>query len=55
MAKIVCVLYDDPIDDYSPSHARDSIAKITVYPGGQIHRRYSRLLGGVFDKQGLRR
>jgi len=28
MAKIVCVLYDDPIDGYPQSYARDSIPKI---------------------------
>jgi hypothetical protein len=35
MAKIVCVLYDDPVDGYPRSYARDSIPKIESYPGGQ--------------------
>jgi len=35
MAKIVCVLYDDPIDGYPTSYARDDIPKIDRYPGGQ--------------------
>ena len=30
MAKIVCVLYDDPIDGYPKSYARDDIPKITI-------------------------
>ena len=28
MAKIVCVLYDDPVDGYPKSYARDDIPKI---------------------------
>ena len=35
MAKILCVLYDDPIGGYPKSHARDDIPKIDRYPGGQ--------------------
>ena len=35
MAKVVCVLYDDPIDGYPPKYARDDIPKITKYPDGQ--------------------
>ncbi len=35
MAKIVCVLYDDPTDGYPQSYARDSIPKIRSYPDGQ--------------------
>jgi formate dehydrogenase len=34
MAKILCVLYDDPVDGYPPRYARDSIPKIERYPGG---------------------
>lgn len=33
--KIVTVLYDDPVDGYPPSYARDSIPKIERYPDGQ--------------------
>ena len=35
MAKVLCVLYDDPVDGYPKSYARDSIPKIDRYPGGQ--------------------
>ena len=35
MAKILCVLYDDPIGGYPKSYARDGIPKIDRYPGGQ--------------------
>ena len=35
MAKIVCVLYDDPIDGHPKSYPRDSMPKIERYPGGQ--------------------
>ena len=35
MAKVVCVLYDDPVDGYPKSYARDDIPKITNYPDGQ--------------------
>ena len=35
MAKILCVLYDDPVDGYPPSYPRDDIPKIERYPDGQ--------------------
>jgi formate dehydrogenase len=35
MAKIVCVLFDDPIGGYPPAYARDDLPKIDHYPGGQ--------------------
>ena len=35
MAKVVCVLYDDPVDGYPKKYARDDIPKITKYPDGQ--------------------
>ena len=35
MAKILCVLYDDPTGGYPKSYARDGIPKIDRYPGGQ--------------------
>jgi formate dehydrogenase len=35
MAKVLCVLYDDPIDGYPPEYARDEIPKIERYHGGQ--------------------
>ena len=35
MAKVLCVLYDDPVDGYPTSYARDEIPQIDAYPGGQ--------------------
>ena len=35
MAKILCVLYDDPIDGYPKDYPRDSIPKLQSYPDGQ--------------------
>jgi formate dehydrogenase len=35
MAKVLCVLYPDPVDGYPPSYARASVPKIDRYPGGQ--------------------
>jgi formate dehydrogenase len=35
MAKVLCVLYDDPVDGYPTSYARDAIPAIERYPGGQ--------------------
>jgi formate dehydrogenase len=35
MPKIVCVLYDDPVDGYSTTYARDDIPKLERYPDGQ--------------------
>jgi formate dehydrogenase len=61
MAKIVCVLYDDPIDGYPKSYARDSIPEIKSYPGGQttptpkaIDFKPGDLLGSVSGELGLR-
>jgi len=34
-AKVVCVLYDDPVAGYPPKYARDDIPKITGYADGQ--------------------
>ena len=62
MAKIVCVLYDDPIDGYPTSYARDDVPKIDVYPGGQTAPTPSAidfvpgaLLGSVSGALGLRK
>jgi formate dehydrogenase len=62
MAKIVCVLYDDPIDGYPTSYARDDIPKIDHYPGGQtaptpeaIDFVPGALLGSVSGGLGLRK
>jgi formate dehydrogenase len=35
MAKVLCVLYDDPVDGYPPSYARDGVPKIERYHDGQ--------------------
>ena len=35
MAKVLCVLYDDPVDGYPTSYARDGIPRVDHYPGGQ--------------------
>jgi len=35
MAKIVCVLYDDPVDGHPATYARDDVPKIERYPGGR--------------------
>lgn len=61
MAKILCVLYDDPIDGYPESYARDSIPKLERYPDGQllptpkaIDFKPGQLLGCVSGELGLR-
>jgi formate dehydrogenase len=35
MAKVLCVLYDDPVGGYPTSYARDDVPSLTHYPGGQ--------------------
>jgi formate dehydrogenase len=35
MAKVICVLYDDPVDGYPKSYARDDVPKLEHYPDGQ--------------------
>jgi formate dehydrogenase len=35
MAKVLCVLYDDPVDGYPTSYARDGIPSVDHYPDGQ--------------------
>jgi formate dehydrogenase len=62
MAKILCVLYDDPISGYPKSYARNDIPKIDHYPGGQtaptpkkIDFRPGELLGSVSGELGLRK
>jgi len=60
--KIVCVLYDDPIDGYPPKYARDDIPKLSRYPDGQtlptpsaVDFRPGELLGCVSGELGLRK
>jgi formate dehydrogenase len=61
MAKVLCVLYDDPIDGYPPSYARESIPVIDGYHDGQsaptpagLGFRPGELLGCVSGELGLR-
>ena len=35
MAKVLCVLYDDPVDGYSKSYPRPGIPTLEQYPNGQ--------------------
>ena len=35
MAKVLCVLYDDPVTGYPTSYARDEIPMLERYPDGQ--------------------
>ncbi len=62
MAKVVCVLYDDPVDGYPTSYARDDLPKIERYADGQtlptpnaIDFNPGELLGSVSGELGLRR
>ena len=62
MAKILCVLYDDPVDGHPKSYARDGIPKLDRYPDGQtlpkpkaIDFHPSELLGTVSGELGLRK
>jgi formate dehydrogenase len=62
MAKILCVLYPDPVTGYPPAYARDSIPELGGYPGGQtlptpsgIDFTPGELLGCVSGELGLRR
>jgi formate dehydrogenase len=62
MAKVLCVLYDDPISGYPKSYARADIPQITSYAGGQtaptpksIDFTPGELLGSVSGELGLRK
>ncbi|MBA2556058.1 MAG: NAD-dependent formate dehydrogenase [Chloroflexi bacterium] len=62
MAKVLCVLYDDPVDGHPPAYARDAVPVIERYPGGQttptpqaIDFQPGELLGSVSGELGLRR
>ena len=62
MAKIVCVLYDDPVDGYPKTYARDDCPQPKVYPDGQtlptpkaIDFKPGALLGSVSGELGLRK
>ncbi len=62
MAKIVCVLYPDPLDGYPSDYPRASVPKIERYPSGQtapnpraVDFTPGELLGSVTGELGLRR
>jgi formate dehydrogenase len=62
MAKILCVLYEDPVGGYPTTMIRDGIPELTHYPGGQtlptpqqIDFSPGQLLGSVSGELGLRK
>jgi formate dehydrogenase len=62
MAKVLCVLYDDPIGGYPTSYALDQIPILESYPDGQtlptpkaIDFKPGQLLGSVSGELGLRK
>jgi formate dehydrogenase len=62
MAKVVCVLYDDPVGGYPTSYARDDVPQPKIYPDGQtlptpkaIDFKPGALLGSVSGELGLRK
>ena len=64
MAKVICVLYDDPVDGYPQSYARDERSHdLKRYPDGQttadaqrrLISRQGSLLGSVSGELGLRK
>ena len=62
MAKVLCVLYDDPRDGYPTSYARDDLPTLERYPDGQtlpspkgLDVEPGALLGSVSGELGLRR
>ena len=61
MAKILCVLYDDPVTGYPKTYARDGLPKLEGYPGGHtlptpkaVDFQPGTLLGSVSGELGLR-
>ncbi len=62
MANILCVLYDDPVDGYPTSYAREGLPHLEQYPDGQtlptpseIDFTPGQLLGSVSGGLGLRK
>ena len=62
MAKVICVLYDDPVEGYPRSYARDGVPNLERYPDGQtlptpqaIDFTPGELLGSVSGELGLRK
>jgi formate dehydrogenase len=61
MAKVLCVLYDDPVDGMPASYARDGLPELSRYPDGQtlptpaaVDFNPGELLGSVSGELGLR-
>ncbi|WP_326953424.1 NAD-dependent formate dehydrogenase [Amycolatopsis sp. NBC_01286] len=62
MAKVLCVLYDDPVDGYPKTYPRDDLPHLDGYPGGQtlptpqgVDFTPGQLLGSVSGELGLRK
>jgi formate dehydrogenase len=62
MAKVICVLYDDPVGGYPRSYPREDIPQLERYPDGQtlptpkkIDFKPGDLLGSVSGELGLRK
>jgi formate dehydrogenase len=62
MAEIIVVLYDDPVDGYPKTYARDDIPEIKSYPNGQtaptpqkIDFKPGELLGSISGALGLKK
>jgi len=62
MAKVLCVLYDDPVEGYPHTYARDGVPHLEHYPDGQtlpspqaIDFTPGELLGSVSGELGLRK
>src|SRR5918998_4854023 len=62
MAKVLCVLYDDPVTGYPPAYARDDLPRLERYPDGQalptpsgVDFAPGQLLGSVSGELGLRK
>ncbi|MFJ5986959.1 NAD-dependent formate dehydrogenase [Lentzea sp. NPDC092896] len=61
MAKVLCVLYDDPVTGYPQTYARNDLPHLDGYPGGQtlptpsaVDFTPGHLLGSVSGELGLR-
>jgi formate dehydrogenase len=62
VAKVLCVLYDDPVDGYPKTYPRDGLPDLDGYPGGQtlptprgVDFTPGQLLGSVSGELGLRK
>jgi formate dehydrogenase len=62
VAKVLCVLYDDPVDGYPKTYPRDDLPHLDGYPGGQtlptpqgVDFTPGQLLGSVSGELGLRK